>query len=292
MPPEPSISIAAPAKINLSLEILRRRDDGYHDVATVLQTVDLADELEIAPAAEIVVEGDTEGIPLEENLVFRAARLLQDHLGEKRGARIVLHKRIPLAAGLGGGSTDAAATLVGLCRLWEYDLRRGELATLAAELGSDVPFFLYGGTALAEGRGERVTPLPPLRHADLVLLAPPIDLPAKTATLYRSLDPADFTGGEVTRALVAALRKRLPPTPDELFNGFTRAALERFDGLESYWSRFEEAGADNVHLSGAGPSLFSLARGRDEAESLHRRCLSAGLPAFVVSAAPNPYNLR
>ena len=189
MPPEPPISVAAPAKINLSLEILRRRDDGYHDVATVLQTVDLADELAFTPASEIVVEGDTEGIPQEENLVYRAACLFQDHLGETRGARIGLHKRIPLAAGLGGGSTDAAATLVGLCRLWERDLRRGELAALAAELGSDVPFFLYGGTALAEGRGERVTPLPPLRHADLVLVAPPIDLPAKTATLYRSLDP-------------------------------------------------------------------------------------------------------
>ena len=292
MPPETVISVTAPAKINLSLEILRRRDDGFHDVATVLQTIDLSDEIEIESASEIFVEGDTEGIPLEENLVYRAARLLQDHLGETRGARIGLHKRIPLAAGLGGGSTDAAATLVGLCRLWERDLRRGELATLAAELGSDVPFFLYGGTALAEGRGERVTPLPPLRNADLVLLAPPIDLPNKTATLYGSLDPSDFTGGEVTRALVAALRKRLPPTPDELFNGFTRAALERFGGLEGYWSRFEQAGADNVHLSGAGPSLFSLARSREEAESLHRRCLDDGLPAFVVSAAPNPYNLR
>ncbi len=292
MPSESPISVTAPAKINLSLEILRRRDDGFHDVATVLQTVDLVDELEFTPASDIVVEGDTEGIPLEENLVDRAARLLQTHLGETRGARILLSKRIPLAAGLGGGSADAAATLVGLCRLWERDLRRGELATLAAELGSDVPFFLYGGTALAEGRGERVIPLPPLRHADLVLLAPPIDLPNKTATLYRSLDPADFTGGEVTRALVAALRKRLPPTPDELFNGFTRAAVERFEGLEGYWSRFEEAGADNVHLSGAGPSLFSLARSRDEAESLHERCLAAGLPAFIVSAAPNPYNLR
>ncbi len=292
MPPEPPISVAAPAKINLSLEILRRRDDGFHDVATVLQTIDLADELAFTPASEIVVEGDTEGIPLEENLVYRAARLLQNHLGETPGARIHLNKRIPLAAGLGGGSADAAATLVGLCRLWERDLRRGELATLAAKLGSDVPFFLYGGTALAEGRGERITPLPPLRHADIVLLAPPIDLPNKTATLYRSLDPADFTGGEVTRALVAALRKRLPPTPDEIFNGFTRAALERFDGLEGYWSRFEKAGADNVHLSGAGPSLFSLARSRDDAEALHERCLEAGLSAFVVSAVPNPYNLR
>ena len=291
MPPEPPISVAAPAKINLSLEILRRRDDGFHDVATVLQTIDLADELAFTPASEIVVEGDTEGIPLEENLVYRAARLLQNHLGETPGARIHLNKRIPLAAGLGGGSADAAATLVGLCRLWERDLRRGELATLAAELGSDVPFFLYGGTALAEGRGERITPLPPLRHADIVLLAPPIDLPNKTATLYRSLDPTDFTGGEVTRALVAALRKRLPPTPDEIFNGFTRAALERFDGLEGYWSRFEKAGADNVHLSGAGPSLFSLARSRDDAEALHERCLEAGLSAFVVSAVPNPYNL-
>ena len=292
MPPEPSVSVAAPAKINLSLEILRRRDDGFHDVATVLQTVDLTDELEITTASEVAVEGDTEGIPLAENLVYRAAQLLQEHLDETRGARIVLRKRIPLAAGLGGGSADAAATLVGLCRLWERDLRRGELAALAAELGSDVPFFLYGGTALAEGRGERVIPLPPLRHADFVLLAPPLDLPAKTATLYRSLDSADFTGGEVTRALVAALRKRLPPTPDELFNGFTRAALERFDGLEGYWSRFEQAGADNVHLCGAGPSLFSLARSRDETEALHGRCLDAGLPAFVVSAVPNPYNLR
>ncbi len=284
--------LEALAKINLSLEILNRRDDGFHNIVTVLQTVDLSDELEFHAANDISVEGDIEMIPNDENLVYRAAHALRNEIGTDQGARIKVRKRIPMAAGLGGGSSDAAATLLGLCQLWEHRMGRSELLAIAANLGSDVPFFLYGGTALAEGRGERVSPVPTLRDSDFVLVVPPLEMAAKTATIYRGLDRSDFTDGELTKALVRVLRKKQSLSQEYLYNALTRVALNKFDELVDYWSRFELAGASNIQLCGAGPTLFSLVGSRQEAELLQRGCGAEGLEAFVVSAQPTSYNLR
>ena len=155
------IRLQAPAKINLTLEVLGRRADGYHEVRTVLAAVDIADELELSEADGLALTVEPEGaVPVEDNLVLRAAALLRDAAPAGAGAAIVLHKRIPVAGGLGGGSSDAAAALLGLRRLWDLDLSDRTLAELAALLGADVPFFLRGGTALAAGRGEQLTVLP------------------------------------------------------------------------------------------------------------------------------------
>ena len=150
------------AKINLTLEILGKRADGFHEVRTVMQTVGLADRLEVSAAADLSFTCSDPALATPDNLVYRAARLLQAEYAVRTGAALRLEKRIPVAAGLGGGSSDAAATIVALNRLWNLQLSLTEQRRLAARLGSDVPFILTGGTALATGRGERITPLPPL----------------------------------------------------------------------------------------------------------------------------------
>jgi 4-diphosphocytidyl-2-C-methyl-D-erythritol kinase len=153
--------LCAPAKINWTLEVLGRRNDGYHNVGSLMQTVDSCDILDISPADRLTLEVEGERQPSQDDLVLRAATLLDG--GSGRGAHIRLDKRVPVAAGLGGGSSDAAAALRGLNELWHLGYGDARLAEIGAGIGSDVSFFVYGGTALAEGRGERVadTPFPP-----------------------------------------------------------------------------------------------------------------------------------
>jgi 4-diphosphocytidyl-2-C-methyl-D-erythritol kinase len=158
----PSIVVRAPAKVNLLLAVREKLPDGYHRIETIFQAISLWDEIRLRPAREIALTCDDPRLPAsQDNLCYRAARLLHECAGAGRrlGARIDLHKGIPAQAGLGGGSSDAAATLIGLSRMWRLGLRRAQLAEIAAQLGADVPFFLWGGTAFGEGRGEVLTRL-------------------------------------------------------------------------------------------------------------------------------------
>jgi 4-diphosphocytidyl-2-C-methyl-D-erythritol kinase len=286
------VTLQAYAKVNLTLEVLGERADGYHDVATVLQTVDLSDTLTFEPASSLTLEGSLPELATEANLAYQAARLLQAETGQKVGARIRLVKRVPVAAGLGGGSSDAAAALRGLNLLWGLGLEVSRLEQLAARLGSDVPFFLYGGTALAEGRGERVTPLPmPQGALGVVLLNPPMTIPNKTASLYRALPDWAYTGGEATRELVRRLRAGEPLREEALLNSFEGVMLESFPGLmEYYWPAFERAGAAEVHLAGTGPTLFTLAPWAD-GEGIYRRLLGGGFEVYLVKMVESQASL-
>ncbi|MCH8190980.1 MAG: 4-(cytidine 5'-diphospho)-2-C-methyl-D-erythritol kinase [Chloroflexi bacterium] len=284
------IQLKAHAKINLTLEVLGKRDDGYHDIVSVLQTIDLADELRFEPHPEIVVECDATTIQPEENLARKAALALREALQEERGAKITLTKRIPTAAGLGGGSSDAAATLVGLSRLWEQDLSPGDMGHVAQALGSDVSFFLFGGTALVEGRGEIVTPLPELSETWAVLATPPIELLDKTARLYGALAESDYTVGSATRGLVLALRGGRGLTPDQIFNAFESVAGGIFPGFAEYRDSLVDAGAPPVHLAGSGPTLFALTENAEEAAALRERWDVLGGAAQVVKTVATPYN--
>lgn len=273
----------APAKINWTLEVLGPRPDGYHEVRTVLQTIALWDVLELEPAPvgeRLEVEGAYEAG--EDDLVLRAARLLREGSGCPHGVRLRLRKEIPAAAGLGGGSSDAAAALRGLDLLWGLGYGREGLAPLAARLGSDVPFFLYGGTALARGRGEEVIPLPDAPERWLLLVVPPFHLPEKTRRMYRSLSPADFTDGSRSAALAEALRQGAPIEDDVLHNAFQGAAYRLFPGLAAYREALLAAGAQRVHLAGSGPALFALAGDRAAAEALERALRLPGGRALVV----------
>ena len=251
------IALEAHAKVNLTLEVLGRRDDGYHDIASVMQTVDLCDHVTLEPADEVTLECDQPQLQSADNLAFRTACLLRERAGVADGVRIVIEKSIPVAAGLGGGSSDAAATLNGLNRLWRLDLSTEELERLGAKIGSDVPFLVRGGTGMVSGRGERVRPLPPADLEWMVLLAPGIAVRDKTATLFGTLGPSNFTKGALTRKLEARIRGGGDVPPQFLYNAFDSVAFDAFPGLREYWETFHALGARELHLAGSGPTIFA-----------------------------------
>lgn len=263
-------SILAPAKINLTLEVLGERPDGYHEIRSLVQTIDLCDRLRFRLSRDTKFGSDSPGFVWEESLMSRATALLRQATGCTKGATIELAKRIPLSSGLGGDSSDAAAILSGLNKLWKLGLSPEELLELAPRLGSDVSFFLYGGTALVEGRGEILTKLPPLPHRWVVLMIPDVPrLPEKTRRLYARLKPSHYTDGKITENFVRALKGGREIKPSMLFNTFENVAFDYFTGLKVYKEHLTKLGAQNVHLAGSGPALFSLIKDKAEAEKLY-----------------------
>jgi 4-diphosphocytidyl-2-C-methyl-D-erythritol kinase len=257
--PTDALRIPAYAKINLSLEVLGKRDDGYHEVATVMQTVDLADGLTVSPCEQLEVECDAPELSGKQNIVWDAAVALATYAGVIPKARIGIEKHIPASAGLGGGSADAAAALRGLNHLWGSGLSTGELASVAASLGSDVPFLLYGGTALGTGRGDELEHLPAGENAILLLVAPVESVPRKTPTLYGALTADDFSTGARTRAMADSMAQAAGTlTSNSSHNVFTRAALEIFPGLADVWERTAAITKYPPCISGAGPAFFCM----------------------------------
>ncbi|MDE2766104.1 MAG: 4-(cytidine 5'-diphospho)-2-C-methyl-D-erythritol kinase [Chloroflexota bacterium] len=287
------LTILAPAKVNLALEALGRRSDGYHEVRAVLQAVGLCDEVGLDPAAGLSLAVKPPGAaPVEGNLALDAAKALRDAAGVRAGARITLAKRIPAAAGLGGGSSDAAAVLLGLRRLWGISLPDEALAEVAASLGSDVPFFLRGGTALATGRGADLEALPPPveAYAVLLLASDPPGPQAKTARLYGLLDAAHYSGGEATAEVARRLRAGEAVGAAE-GNVFDAVAAQAHPGHDGRLRAFRDAGARNPCLAGAGPSLFALAGDAAEASAICERLTAQGYDACAapVLSASEPF---
>jgi 4-diphosphocytidyl-2-C-methyl-D-erythritol kinase len=260
------------AKINLTLEVLGRRDDGYHEIAGVMQAIDLCDTLHFGLEDHIHLACNVPQLVSPNNLVFKAVRLLQDATGSRLGISVSLEKGIPLASGLGGGSSDAAVTLQAVNELWELNLSREELRDIAFSLGSDVPFFLCDGTtALVQGRGERVTRLPRLVKTWVVLVKPPIEIANKTQEMYARLRPSHFSDGGYTRRMVEVIKKRETIKAEMCHNVFYDIAFASLPGLDGYRLRFLAAGAPQVYLAGSGPALFSLVEGRAQGEDIYRR---------------------
>lgn len=251
------ITVNAYAKINLTLEVLNKRGDGYHDIASIMQTVDLSDTLTFEAAGDISLDCDVTELDTSDNLALKAAELLKAETGYSGGVHIALSKGIPMSAGLGGGSSDAAATLKGLNTMWELGLSTDELTPLAAQLGSDVPFFLHGGTAMVHGRGEKVRPMPPADLEWVIILSPAISVPEKTAALYAKLTDADYTKGALTRKLEARIRGGSDVPPQFLFNAFDDVVLDAFPGLRKYWDTLHSLGAREIHIAGSGPALYA-----------------------------------
>ncbi|CAM9911099.1 unnamed protein product, partial [Phaeothamnion confervicola] len=269
--------IDAPAKINLGLELLGRRSDGYHEIRTVMAMVGLWDRLEVARvtggACDAVAGMDLGG---ECNLIAEACHVYRAASGFREGVQIYVTKHIPIAGGLGGASADGAATLLTLDSLNDGGNRLGRdrLMDLASELGSDVPFFLGSPLALAAGTGTTLAPLPPLRatwHA--VLASPAIDLPRKTATLYGAITPPDYADGSRAEAIAAALRSGAIPDfgPDLLANPFRIAWTRLGDPVAPVEEAMLRAGAAWVALSGAGPTVYTLTDDAERAEAIAAR---------------------
>lgn len=287
------LRLLAPAKVNLALEVVRRRPDGFHEVATVMTTLDLADRVAIRPrpagaGLEVVIEGPyAVGIDAGDDLAGRAARRMAEALGRMPDVRIEVEKRIPSPGGLGGGSSDAAAVLRGLSRLWEVDWQPGRLEALAATLGSDVPFFLHGGTAFCSGRGEVVEPLKDLRPMRMLLLVPPVpQRAAKTAFRYASLHPHDFTDGHRTRRLAQRIARNAPPPTADLINAF-EAVVERTEPeLVAHYAKYHAAGAPRLHLCGSGPAVFMLVLEGAKVQELRREFRAQGATVMEARTLP------
>ncbi len=279
------IEAQAYAKINLSLEVTGKRDDGYHEIKTVLHAIDLADGLVFRPAEQTSLECDQPSLEDEHNLVLRTCRLIQEYTGHQGGAAIVLHKNIPIAAGLGGGSSDSAATFKALNTLWGTNLDGSTLDELALRLGSDIPFFLNGACALAEGRGEQLTPLPPVEGIWAVVATPLSEIADKTASLYSLLEKRDFSNGSATAELAERIRNgsiTLHDIRDAGMNTFERVASQAFSGLDGLTQRFLKAGARFVRLSGSGPSLFTLTDDEEVGRHLLNRVADEGVEAHLA----------
>jgi 4-diphosphocytidyl-2-C-methyl-D-erythritol kinase len=279
--------LSAAAKVNLALEVLGRRADGYHEIATVMQAVDLSDRLVLEPADGLELRVTAPGIPADgTNLALRAAAALRSASGTPRGARITLDKRIPAAAGLGGGSSDAAAVLLGLNRLWNLRWPLARLAEVAVTLGMDVPFFLRGGAALGTGRGERLARVPAGSLA-LVLVNPRFG--SSTAEAYGRVTPAMYTDGSRSRTVAAALRaRRAARVAASLYNGLEGAVAPRHPEIGQMEAALLAAGALGAAMSGSGPTVFGVARSMEHAQQIRRRLVRGSWECWAVRTLTGP----
>jgi 4-diphosphocytidyl-2-C-methyl-D-erythritol kinase len=253
------LHLNAYAKINLALNVLGEREDGYHEVETVLHTLELHDAITLREREEgIEVRADSAAVPQDaRNLVVRAAQVLRETFSVQRGVEIEIRKAIPVAAGLGGGSSDAAITLLGLAQMWKLRLNGPRLISVAATLGSDVPFFLEGGAALARGRGERLHWLPPLPSTWVVLARPRVEV--STAWAYQQLDPSLVREHPDVGALVDALRRDdLPAVGRLVGNVFEDLLVRTYPVIGTLKQRILAGEAYGAALSGTGPTVFGL----------------------------------
>jgi len=250
----------APAKINLMLDVLRKREDGYHEVEMVMTMVDLADRLEMEelPRDTIIISSQAGYIPLDEkNLAFQAAKLIKERYDVRKGVYIHLDKKIPVAAGLAGGSSDAAATLRGLNRLWGLHISDKELQTLGAELGSDVPFCVTGGTAIATGRGERLEHIANPPQCWVVLAKPPINV--STADVYGRLRANRIDKHPSLSDMRRAIEQQsFTGICGALGNVLEDVTLPMHPEVQQLKEAMIRLGADGVLMSGSGPTVFGL----------------------------------
>ncbi|MBI4161379.1 MAG: 4-(cytidine 5'-diphospho)-2-C-methyl-D-erythritol kinase [Acidobacteria bacterium] len=280
------IRVRAYAKVNLGLEVLRRRSDGFHELRTFFQMIDWHDELRFQPAASglhLRISGLRVPGGKRENLVLRAARALRRAGTSRRGAQILLCKRVPPGTGLGGGSSDAAATLLALRRLWSVPLSFAGLVAVARELGADVPFFLSGGAAFAAGRGDRIRPLRTVLDRRLVVVCPRARL--ATGTVFEA-GSFRLTPGRV-RIRIGRLKEALSgrsELADLLRNDLEEAAVRSCPEIAVWKRRLAETGAEAVAMTGSGPAVYGLYSDRGRAEEAAVRLEAEGV--VVRIAAP------
>lgn len=260
------LKIKAYAKINLSLDILGLRPDGYHELRSLMQSVSLADELLMQPAPELSLAIDNSDLSGgEDNIVIKCLRQLQRETGTDKGAEVALRKIIPLAAGLAGGSADGAAALAGANQLWGLDMSLEELSCAGARVGSDIPFCLRGGAAVVGGRGELLEPLAPLDFW-LLLVKPPVSI--ATAWAYHAFDAAGAPSGQGTERLLSCWRKRdLQGIAGALANDLLPVARAAYPEIGCILDDIAGAGALGASMSGSGPTCFGIMPDRERAIS-------------------------
>lgn len=277
------ISVKALAKINLGLDVLRRREDGYHEVKMVMQTIHLFDRLEIKRTANrgIRIETNLSFLPTNENnLVFQAARLLIEEFGISDGIFVELQKHIPVAAGMAGGSTDAAAVLYGMNRMFDLGLTKEELMQRGLKIGADVPYCLMRGTALAEGIGEKLTALPPMVKCPVLIAKPQVNV--STRFVYENLKLNDTTEHPDIDLLIREIRRKdLKKIAAGMGNILETVTGKEYPVIEQIRHHMMENGALNARMSGSGPTVFGLFDSEDTAAGAYEAMKESGLSRQV-----------
>ncbi|MFA9559781.1 4-(cytidine 5'-diphospho)-2-C-methyl-D-erythritol kinase [Evansella sp. AB-rgal1] len=275
--------IKAPAKINLTLDVVRKREDGYHDVEMVMTTVDLADRIQLTTidSDRISIDVSHGFVPNNENnLAYQAANVLKSRLGINKGISIVIDKQIPVSAGLAGGSTDAAAVLRGLNEMWGLGLSMSELAEIGLEIGSDVPFCVHGGTALATGRGEKLEFLPPPPPCWVILVKPPIGV--STRDIYQRLKVNQLIHPDTNGMIKAIEEQNFEDICSKLENVMEKATFELHPSVKNIKKRITQYGADGVVMSGSGPTIFALTQNDYRAHRLYNSLKGFMEQVYVV----------
>lgn len=282
-----TLKLNAYAKINLGLDVIGRLPNGYHEVKMIMQSVGICDELtfEKQPSG-ITVTTDSGELPTDENnLIYRAAKLLLDTCAVKEGVRIHLTKRIPIAAGMAGGSTDAAATLKAMNQLFRFGKTKEELMELGVKIGADVPYCILGGTALAEGIGERLTPLPPMPNCHLLVAKP--DINVSTKYVYTTLDAAPILFHPDIDGMTAAIfAGDLTGITAKLGNVLETVTVPAHPIISKIKEKFLELGSDGVLMSGSGPTVFGIFSDKTAAEKAYASMKQSSLAGQVFLTIP------
>lgn len=273
-------------KINLGLDVLRRRPDGYHEVKMIMQMVDIYDTLtfEKREDNQIVLSANREEIPCDEsNLIYKAAKLLFDYKQVAYGVNIHLEKRIPVAAGMAGGSTDAAAAFTGLNELFELGVSQQELMELAVKVGADVPYCILGGCALSEGIGEVLTPLPNPPYCEMVIAKP--DINVSTKYVYENLNlPELKTHPDIDGMREAIEAGSLDGIINRLENVLESVTVKKYGIIQDIKDEMISLGASNAIMSGSGPTVFGFFDSKEEAETAKEKILEKELAKEVFVA--------
>ena len=283
------IRIKAMAKVNLGLDVLRRLENGYHEVKMVMQTVDLYDELTVVKeeTKEITITSNAGELPLnEDNLIYKAAKLLFQKAGNEYGVSIHLNKNIPIAAGMAGGSTDAAATLLALNALFGFGYSKEELAEIGVKIGADVPYCIYGGTCLSEGIGEILTKLPDAPDCYIVIAKPPIGV--STKYVYENLHIETVQEHPDMDGMVEAIQKAsLKDVTDKMGNVLETVTVKRYPEIAKMKQCLLDNGAENALMSGSGPTVFGIFTERKTADKALKELEKTGLvkQGFVTTFA-------
>jgi 4-diphosphocytidyl-2-C-methyl-D-erythritol kinase len=283
-----SLFVSAHAKINLTLDVLGKRDDGYHALASVMQTLALHDTMLVSVnmGGAITVLCDDSSLSGDDNLARRAALLLKGEMGDERlGATIELRKDVPIQAGLGGGSSDAAAVLHTLNAQWSAGYTVEVLQSYGARLGSDVAFFIRGGTALIEGRGEHVTSLPDAEPLWILLAKPRAGL--STAVVFGQLTPRGYSDGAATRQLAQYISAGQPIALNGLYNALEPGVLSAFHEVAAVRDALLAAGAPIVRMSGSGPTFFAPFRELSQARAVFDKMRETPYDVWLTHTIPS-----
>ncbi|WP_188698088.1 4-(cytidine 5'-diphospho)-2-C-methyl-D-erythritol kinase [Pullulanibacillus camelliae] len=283
----------APAKINLALDVLNKRPDGYHEVRMVMTTVDLADRIELEHLQEdhIIVHSTSSYIPEDQrNLAYQAAEVMKKQFGIDSGVSIKIIKEIPVAAGLAGGSSDAAATIRGLNRLWNLRLSTRELMAIGEKIGSDVPFCIQGGTAIATGRGEKIERLPAPPPCWVILAKPNVSV--STAETYRDLRLDNVTHPNVDGMIQAIMTQDFDRICNHLGNVLESVTVKKRHDVAQIKSLMVRMGADGVLMSGSGPTVFGLIRHESRLNRIYNSLKGFCPNVFGVRLLGSPISLE